>query len=171
LVVRYCPTAAERFSPQVHWRFQAAEQAVGVEVIISMQTDLLDSRPMVESASSFSVGQLLGAADQGASFRKATEPGRTEWSTAMPVLLFRPSDASSSYIEMAYPPDVVGFWMQSGEDADRHESGFRLLHEHLEKGVIRRLRVAGWFVPRDDDCQRASQLFNRLVHSAPPLTT
>jgi hypothetical protein len=168
LIVRYAPTTADRFQPQLHWRFRSVNQAVGVEVLISMQTDSLDCRPTVEATSALSVGELL-CAGPDERFCKAAEPGRTEWST--PVFVFRPDEASFSYVEMAYPADVVGFWIQPALGAEAAESGYRLLHQHLEKGVIRRLQVAAWFIPRDDDLDSAAGLFQRFIRSAPPLST
>jgi hypothetical protein len=40
----------------------------------------------------------------------------------------------------------------------------------LEKGAIRRLRFRGAFLPRENDLQRAAQLFTDLAADSPPLT-
>jgi len=38
------------------------------------------------------------------------------------------------------------------------------------KGVIRRLRLRGAFLPRENDLQRAAQFFTELATETPPLT-
>ena len=40
----------------------------------------------------------------------------------------------------------------------------------LEKGVIRRMRVRGAFLPRGDDLELAAQSLAELAADAPPLT-
>ena len=127
---------------------------------------MIDGRPMVESSSVLPAGQLF-CPGLDETFGESTEEGRTERTT--PMLVFRPADVAGSYVEMAYPSDVVEFSTEQVE-RQRLESRFRLLCQHLEKGVIRRLRVSAWFVERDADFQGAKQLFQQLVESAPPLT-
>jgi hypothetical protein len=58
------------------------------------------------------------------------------------------------------------------------ESGarsLRLVHhlfpESLEKGVIRRGRVRGWFLPREGDADAAAERYRQWLAEPPPLTT
>ena len=46
-----------------------------------------------------------------------------------------------------------------------------LLHQPLEKGVIRRARICGWFMPAENDLQTAVELARRFVDEPLPLTT
>ena len=70
---------------------------------------------------------------------------------------------------MTHPLDQ-GAWRLA-----RSEDGKILMRRNLggsflEKGVIRRLRFRGAFLPRENDLQRAAQLFTDLAAETPPLT-
>ena len=76
-----------------------------------------------------------------------------------------------SCAEMVYPADVrsahVAYDHSTGTWRTRH----RLLDEHLEKGVIRRLRCAVVWLPRKHDLQLAETLYERFLNAPLPLTT
>jgi len=84
--------------------------------------------------------------------------------------LTRENGRSFSLLEMAYPTDAHQLLLES-VGKEEIALTFRLMHENLERGVIRRLRVATWFLPREDDLQIAAELFRDLLHAKPPLTT
>jgi hypothetical protein len=46
----------------------------------------------------------------------------------------------------------------------------KLFPEHLEKGVIRRGRVCGWFMPAENDLETAVALARQFVAEPLPLT-
>ncbi|MDZ4820284.1 MAG: hypothetical protein SGJ20_15060, partial [Planctomycetota bacterium] len=46
-----------------------------------------------------------------------------------------------------------------------------LFPDRLEKGVIRRGRICGWFMPVENDLATAAQLAREFVAEPPPLTT
>ncbi len=177
LVANYATTAQGQFTPQIYWRYQQSGVSAGLELILSMQTDLLHSTPTLTSASELPADEILrvDAADGAAlSPRAHGAESAPESSVAPPpaALLFRLAGGPVSYVEMVFPGDLNGCWLH-----DRHsqpggwECGYRLLQENLEKGVIRRARVAGWFLPRDDDEQVALALLQQFLQSPPPLTT
>lgn len=172
-IVSYRPTSSFRFTPQVYWRAQSADGMRGVELMISMQTDVLDSRPVVQASSLVSSGsawRLEVAAESFVEVPLAAEPTVLSTESSAPLVLVRGDNESFSYLEMAYPTDPFEFWVQRDAQAGVN-LGFRLMHEHLEKGVIRRLRVAAWYVPRQNDMQLAADLYRKLLQAEPPLTT
>ena len=177
LVATYATTAHGQFTPQVYWRYRQSAAAAGLELILSMRTDRLHSDPTLTSASELPAEEILRAdAAEGAAFqplvRDADAAGRSLAARAPAALLFRLAGGSVSYVEMVYPGDLHGCWLDARHDpSDGWACGYRLLQENLEKGVIRRARVAGWFLPRDDDERVALSLLHEFLQSPPPLTT
>ncbi len=177
LVANYATTAVARFRPQVYWCYRRTSNAVGIELVLSMQTDLLDSRPILETATDLPNGSIqVATASQPAQFRDpAAVSNESETSldcSSASLLLFRFAESPVSYVEMIYPTDQGGFRLASRADASQGwRCQFHLLDEPLEKGVIRRARVAGWFLPREQDRLAAAALFQDFLQSSPPLTT
>jgi hypothetical protein len=95
------------------------------------------------------------------------------------VFLFRPVGAGVggvefSYVEMIFPSDFCCASVRWGDTQGQTAKAVlhsELFPESLEKGVIRRARLRGLFVPRADDLVTASQLFAEFAASPPPLTT
>ena len=51
LIASYLPVSPSQYAPQVYWRAQTSGSCHGVEIMISMQTDTLESRPLIQSSS------------------------------------------------------------------------------------------------------------------------
>ena len=177
LVANYATTAAAQFRPQIYWCCHRRSNSVGIELVLSMQTDLLDSRPTLETSTDLPNGSILVAsASEPDQFREPSAiPDRSEANSNCPspaLLLFRFTESPVSYVEMVYPTDQGGFRLGSREDVSQGwRCHFHLFDEPLEKGVIRRARVAGWFLPREQDQLAATALFQDFLQASPPLTT
>ena len=74
-----------------------------------------------------------------------------------------------SYAHMVHPSDFVSMRLKVALYAGVAES--QLFPEHLEKGVIRRGRICGWFMPLENDLQTAVELARQFVNEPLPLTT
>ena len=173
LIASYLPVSSNRFAPQVYWRVRSTDGSQGVEAMISMQTDTLESRPLIQSSSMVDGNRAWCFQRETESFVELTvgdQPTVLSVDESAPLLLVRAEDETFSYLEMAYPTDPFEFWVSRGAD-QQLAMGFRLLEEHLEKGVIRRFRVAAWFIPRGNDMQLAADLYRELLQADPPLTT
>ena len=173
LIASYLPVSPSRYAPQVYWRARTSENCHGVELMISMQTDTLESRPLIQSSSVVAgsrVWCLKRSTETLVEMQITDQASLLSPDESAPLLLMRAEDESFSYLEMAYPADPFEFWVKQTSQNELG-LGFRLLQEHLEKGVIRRFRVAAWFVPREKDLELATKLSRELLQSAPPLTT
>ena len=159
LVVTYSETEQRPFSLQVYWRATAAEQGVTeLDMILSLQTELLESFPGV------AVETVLPAGKHAELTVDASEQSR-----ALAGILFRAAEANYSYAEITHPEDRGELTHERGEDSMLHLR--RQLGGHfLEKGVIRRLRVRGVFLPRENDQQTAAKYLAGLITAEPPLT-
>ncbi len=173
LVAKYPETQSQPFTLEVYWRVAAAESdQVQIDAIVSLQTSLLECYPTVQIMTSLAAKEAWFVPSPGSKARLLTNevsPEQTTNSDEFAGVLLRSADRLWSYLEMTHPEDL-GTWR-----ADYVESGKwtlqRLLGgEFQEKGVIRRLRVRGVFLPQEEDIEVASRLLSEFASSPPPLT-
>jgi hypothetical protein len=179
LVATYAKTPPYHIAPQAYWRatWIAAWQAVKLELVLSVQTDLLDSQPrMTIESGGQATGLWLASEFAAGAFRPWSpgDPPGLSSSDGLPLLcVIRNEEAGFSYAELVHPSDFVA----ASIDADRGAAGgvfairSTLFPERLEKGVIRRARVSGWFLPVENDLAAAAALAQEFVAEPLPLTT
>ena len=145
-----------------------------VELLVSVRTRALDSRPELAVQSrvpAAEVLRLIGPED--ARYRPlspAPEAMRPEEGPG--CLLFRLPRSDFSYAEMVHPADFqYDELTRSAEGDGTFRISHRLFSEPLEKGVIRRARVEGVFLPRSDDMQIAAAHYTVFAAAEPPLAT
>jgi hypothetical protein len=153
-IARYAQTDERPFAVLLYW--QAGLLDFGgvayphVDLIVSVETSLLDSRPLLAATS-----RLDAAIDEticGDGF-----------------LLARFGNAALSYAEMCHPDDAIAASVETS--GDRFAWKTWLFGQPLEKGVILRSRLRGLFVPRANDERIARRALAEFAASAPPLTT
>jgi hypothetical protein len=168
------PTGKYQIATQVYWRADLYEQQTipSVELMLSTRTDLLDSVP------TWTVTSFLGGAKRFYA-RGLNRPQFDDISGEArkfdPVVsrehlfVFRLEALGLSYAQMVHPSDFV-----SARATYRGDQPFgleaTLFPEHLEKGVIRRGRIRGWFLPVGDDLETAVKLARHFVDEPLPLT-
>jgi hypothetical protein len=173
LIATYDQLPGAEVQPQLYWRLleYAPLQALGVQLLISMQTSLLNSEPRCLVRSQLDDARTavwdpsrltwIGSEDGPFDLQlPATAEGHVTWFS-------RPKE-KHSYVEVVYPDDLVSQHTTRG----RSESCF--FAEHLEKGVIRRGRIAGWIVPNTmlmAGPTAALQLLDFAKREPLPLTT
>jgi hypothetical protein len=170
--------------PQIYWRGVSLPAAPcpwsGCELIVSMQTSLLDSDPGLVTATQLPAIEVHRlAVDEERWQIVSLADGAVAGSPAdgASPLVFRTAGSEWSYAEMVFPSDFVSFDLRrtivaapSGA-APGVELSYRLFGERLEKGVIRRCRVRGLFVPRHCDLDAAREAYADLSAERLPLTT
>ena len=176
LVATYRESAARPVRPQVYWRAlrlgQDDAEAFGLELILSMQTSLLDSDPGLLCKSvipAHSVRQLIDVqtpryithSPEGQAIEAGSAAGQG-------VHLFTLSNAPWTYAQMTLPADFS--FAEARQEQGQFSLSQRLFRERLEKGVIRRVRVRGLFLPQDNDEPLAARLYQQWMDEAPPLT-
>lgn len=140
LVVRYAPTSAFPFEEELRWRWlHTGDQTLGeIELVISVQTDLLDTAPAIEVESLWKGGIVQGQAEQAGHAENPDADAGLVWlehhsveSPGLPPLVA---------IEGVDRVDLErGPWIEP--QAGGHATRWRLLGHFLEKGVIRRARL------------------------------
>jgi len=148
-----------------------------VELIVSVRTELLDSRPELRVCSALAGGEVFRLADSDAAAFEpwglaGTAAGRTLSAEGPGCLLFRPQSADVSYAEMVHPADFAGSELTQAEaPGGQVEIRHRLFVQRLEKGVLLRARVRGMFVAREKDAPLAAIQYRRFAGSEPVLGT
>ena len=174
LVATFARVPPHQIAPQIYWRVQEfpANSAVGVEMVLSMQTDLLDSDPQAPVTST-AVGTEFLYANSLSSPSFATLEEQEFDRDASPENLFLMRDVrrNLSYAEMVHPSDFVSAEIFYDEEDQPCAVQSKLFPERLEKGVIRRARICGWFLPAENDLETAVELARRFVDEPLPLTT
>jgi len=161
--------------PQVYFRASCDEStsAIRLELILSVQTDLLDSRPecglgsYVWDAQLFHSRTLMANAFERVPDLEDRVFDRGESPTHL--FLMRVNGHNFSYAELVHPSDFVRANAGTG-GTPLAAVEYTLFPEPLEKGVIRRARICGWFMPPENDLATAVELARKFIDEPLPLT-
>jgi hypothetical protein len=181
LVATYSNRPAEQLRTQVYWRAGTHPRdgaIAAIELVVSVQTALLDSCPKLAITSHLHASEALRMTDsQSGSFTSVVPPSAEAdpdgIAGAPHCYLFRLPGRQYSYIEMIHPADVQSSnwdgWLQGAHY--RLQLRHQLFADRLEKGVILRARVLGVIVDRRDDRAAALRHWQRFLTEELPLTT
>lgn len=149
LVASYEPWPGDAVEPHFYWRYRESHQGkiVGLELIASVHTSLLDSRPSLQIT-----GDL---------------PSTGLEDSDLPPGLFRMASGNSG--------SEILLWIHPADFSVMKTTGktwsTTLFEESsLEKGVIRRARLGFWLIPEGMSAREQVALFDEITHEAPPLT-
>ena len=172
-IVRYKQSDKDRFSFQLDWRAIPAEQEsnfeFGIEMWISVQTNLLDVHPTIDLTSevggatweTFHHQQLAESAGPAPS--SAAGPA-----TLTPAAMVARTD-SGTIAQLIFPSDQNQVEYQ--EVKRKSVRSMRLFGQSMEKGVIRRARIRVLATIDEVDLSRLSESYQRFQESPLPLTT
>lgn len=177
LVARYAASDKNAVRPQIYWRElnKGRFERAGVELIVSVETSLLDSDPSTKVTSVLPAEEtlVLGRA-QSDRFEKLDEAGGDHASApggGPQVLLVRLPGCPFSYLEMVAPTDADDIRVSfEAPSSGVLRVNYLFFGERIEKGVIRRSCLRGCFIPRDNDEAAAAHLYHDFAASEPPLT-
>lgn len=181
LVATYANQPAADMRSQAYWRAASHERAgaiAAIELVLSVQTSLLDSSPRIFTYSRILAGEASRLTKrEGGSFVNIVPPAGAADPDDIPeapqCYLFRLPGRQYSYVEMVHPDDS----RNSSWDGWLHGTDYRLELRHelfsetLEKGVILRARVLGILLDRRDDKAAALHHWEAFLTEALPLTT
>lgn len=195
LVVTY-PESPDAVRTQIYWHWapgattDGAAGLPGFELRVSVQTHLLDSSPKIGVHSQLPASEVIECRGLDPGEYRAI-PQTDSYPLAPPEepclqgLIFRLDDSDFSYAQLLHPSDVLTqseasacqvpsqtlVEVESQHAANQPRCSSRLFFEPLEKGVIRRARVRGIFVPRENDLESVAACGQRFVEQKLPLTT
>ena len=189
LVATYEPTADWPYAPQLYWRAERLDTGQGVvtsvSLLVSVQTNLLDTHPRIEVASSLPADEVLrvAIADGEAAHVEALlggertihpradvccvlrrlPGGRLSYAEFMPA-----SDFRRLTVDLQPRPSARPNHTPSGGDC---HTRWELFAEFLEKGVIRRVRLQLAVLDRAGDIELAAECCRTMKRRPLPLTT
>jgi hypothetical protein len=177
LVASYQASIDWPYSPQIYWRADPLDSVRGVvgsvSLLVSVQTHLLDTFPRIVVGSAIEAADAIQlSGDEEKPSERATIHGEftTQSSTGVCGILWRLNGSPFSYAEFMPASDfrTARAWRQ---DDGRYRVEWQIFAEFLEKGVIRRARVYGVFLRREDDVQSALACRHAIERESLPLTT
>jgi hypothetical protein len=180
LVVDYRMSKVPEFTWQIYWRaltgLDSRNVLGGIELILSVQTELLDSDPRMMVESHLSNSRMLRVDTNQHASPEAIEIDVSDIVSPVKlnppgILMGRPYEASFSYLELVHPSDFIDREIaRASQDSSQVASRCTLFEAPLEKGVIRRGRLRGLLLSRDHDVASARSCYEQFVASPIPLT-
>jgi hypothetical protein len=179
LVVTFADTSQWQLRSQVYWRLSEflPATAAGVELIVSLQTSLLDAPADISTLSRVASDEIFYLPNGQHEFRelvRSAQPQRLNSSHALGCFVFRLASANVSYAEFVHPIDYRETLLEAVPDLRVDDPAtlcrHKLFERRLEKGVILRSRVMGLFLPQDDDLRLARKCYQVFAASEPVLT-
>jgi len=185
LIVTYAEGSDREVRPQVcrrqvRWRVvhqPHAAPGIVLEVLVSVQTQYLDSDPRVQVTSVLPGREwmLLSGGAAASDYRPVSWPDASpqvvDVAAACQALLARLPALACSYGHILTPNDLVH--ARLSWDAARRATALETTYfaGRLEKGVLRRARSRAVLMPRTGDAELLAELLRETVATAPPLTT
>jgi hypothetical protein len=175
-VAAYRPTNDWPYSPQLYWHANALStierSLASMSLLVSVQTHLLDTLPKIVLASEIPSDEMH--------FIALGEDTQAEIVPIESDLILTPSDAVSctlrrlrsapiSYAEIVREADFRQLRFQRSSTGEM-SAKWELFADFLEKGVIRRARVYGVLLPREDDIELALECCAAVQQIPLPLT-
>ena len=165
LVARYQPTSDFPFRTEVYWRWHAAPTA-GFSIIISVETDLLDTYPEVIVRSRIDCDSLQTFVANTDAPNKQFQPSQADQADAV---LFASQPA---WLQAIHPSDWAEavYFPETTAESTAPAFAWSLFSQFLEKGVIRRARLAAFLLGDGADHAAASAAYANFASQPPPLT-
>lgn len=160
---------------QVYWRaLPATEHAIGgVELVVSVNTECWVREPRLQVGSQVRANEVRLVTDHETPSRHlAVADTWTETSGNLGGALLYRSPEQPTFLEMIDPGEYTRLTLAPATtpDGDKVSSRFRVFEDRLEKGVIRRVRLRGLFLPRQSDTTAALACYRAFRESELPLT-
>ena len=181
LIATYTDTDQLGIRSQVYWRGVSSPStdrvAVGVELIISMQTSRLDIDPRLTTISHVPADEAWQLVDERAErFTRLDPPVGESICKGAPdgkgLFVFRMPGHAVSYAQMVHPADFGGVELATDDPSTGvMRLSCPLFIGRLEKGVICRARLRGLFIGHAEARQTAADCYRQLIGAAPPLTS
>jgi hypothetical protein len=184
LVASYAESGDQRVAPQIYWRAEHVKEfnATKIELIASVKTALLDSESVaiVHTAINMASQVLHSASLDSDHFGEIAASAKRQ-GEGPPARVFKAQQSSNQLFVARFPQFRLAFaQMVHPTDFDSVEAALEetshfwlsniLFTQPLEKGVIRRARICGWFLPIENDLETAVQLARQFIDEPLPLT-
>jgi len=176
LVATYAGSEAWPYAPQIYWsqeKVDGREVLAALALVISIQTDLLDTHPRIVVRSALQADEILLVSVAGDDLLVDSHVAGVQSidsGTTTCGLIWRLPGGHLSYTEIMPTSDFCQLEI-SGESGGKAQSRWELFSEFLEKGVIRRARLQSLVVPQENDVQLVAERCQAIERGSLPLTT
>lgn len=179
VVATYAQTALSPVRTAVYWRIGSlpgVKEGVVVETIVSAQTELLDSDPRVEISCELTGRDwhLLSTPEAEGLSEPLEVDARQPRALQVPpegaAVLLRAPDIGCTFSQVLPGADWVDSQITCTADGVDSRVAHVYFAARLEKGVLRRTRVATLLTPCGDDVAQLRTFWTALRTAAPPLT-
>ena len=168
LVTRYDGIPADHSAVELRWRYVPQSSATWMlEWLLSMQTERLELPVHCTCRSQWNRHTIYVRTPTRGWFRwdgSVLEAGRDQPTQAIAVELAE----DRFYLEAIWPTDYAGLYV--GRLMEYTVAAWRLAEEHLEKGVIRRMRLQASCLDVPFDADVADATYQAFLDSPVPLT-
>jgi hypothetical protein len=179
LVAKYSPTTRGAYRTEIYWTATTGSQLSGmiasISLRISIETDLLATHPEIRIGTELPASDVmfLRCADDSTWSEEpvhATDHvSEVQRNQGAICLLYRFEKIGLSYVEMTHPSDFQSLTIRKREP-NRWFGQWQLFGQLLEKGVIRRARIQGLWIRREQDVQAATFAYWAFIQSEIPLS-
>ena len=170
LIANY-QSSDDQFARELYWRVLDDElptSSFALEMIYSLQTDLLDSQPEPRIISELKTTEVCYWSAVGNALTGDLKWKKQEGADGCQLITARLSDETRIAIAV-YPSDLVV--MEFADIEGETTLTCRLNAEFLEKGVIRRTRMFAMFAASDMSDAEMAEVAQKFLDSELPLTT
>jgi hypothetical protein len=164
------------YSPQIYWSVGAVDSVSGIigsmSLIVSVQTHLLDTWPRIAAGSRIVSDETLRVqiARGGVSANPFTSRDAIQSTEEALCVVHRLRGMDVSYAEIMLASDFRDVSLTRDAESGEYGAKWTLFSEFMEKGVIRRARLVGVFLPRENDVELAAACCKAVERSPLPLT-
>lgn len=178
LVATYRASDNSPYSSQLYWRKATLDGVEGVvasiSLLVSLQTQLLDTRPQISVVSLLSAKETLciDVDDHANPEINQVLPGENNFTAGKVRCVLRRLVAPRlSYAEIMQSADYFAMRAEGPNAEGDYITEWALFADFLEKGVIRRARVHAALLPRENDIELATICCQAIERLELPLTT
>ncbi len=149
--------------------FSVGEDGREIDMQLSAETNLLDSKPETKVSTSLPCGTVVAKVDAESDLTEVADAADFDSKSVVEYFLHRPAElADQSFMLLSHPSDFHRAAAKGGSDPS---VSFWVFPESLEKGVIRRARIKLRVLDRAKDESEAKDIVNAFRNEAPPLAT
>jgi hypothetical protein len=169
LIVQYPECSDTGYRLQLRWSVLSEPPLAAVELLVTMHTTRLSITSSLDIGNHFDRSVCQGYTPAGVPVASATE--QTNPAGSCGLILCRPVDMPWTYAEMTSAHGATLHDVTRPGAPPRDCNSLRVFSGTLEKGVTRRMRVRGLFLPRTEDAAQATEHFRRFRQTPPQLDT
>ena len=169
LIVQYPECADTGYRLQLRWSVLSEHPLAAVELLVTMHTTRLSITSSLDVGNRFERSLCQGYTRAGLPVPAAGD--QSHIAAPCGLVLCRPLDTPWTYAEMTNAHGATLHDVTRPGEPPVDGNCLRVFSGTLEKGVTRRMKLRGIFLPRAEDAAQATAYFQRFLQTPPQLDT